>query len=81
MVGRQDRLRPEYKDWYPGVTADTWHDAVWVREMVLHQQRGGGPRWEIDGRILTDEHFDFQGVSPASPTSLQRLVGNHITHE
>ena len=29
--------------------------------MVLSHLRRGGPQWQTEGRVLSDEHFDFQG--------------------
>jgi hypothetical protein len=63
MRGRQAQLRAEFADWYPGIEPEKWHSAAWVREMVLAQHRHGSPRWAIEGRILDDEHFRFEGVS------------------
>jgi hypothetical protein len=70
--GRQALLRREFADWYPGIKPGTWHDAGWVREMVLAQQRHGSPRWALKGRILDDEHFRFQGVSAAQQAQQER---------
>jgi len=61
MLSRQARLRTAFRDWYPKITPDAWHHALWVREMALAGQRQGGPRWELTGRVLSDDHFDFQG--------------------
>ena len=62
MVPRQARLRAAYSDWYAGITPDTWHHALWVREKALANLRNGSPQWENpDGRVLSDTHFDFQG--------------------
>jgi hypothetical protein len=65
--GRQARLRSAFSEWYPGIEPETWHDAVWVREMVLAQQRHGSPRWALKDRILAEEHFQFQGSTSPSP--------------
>ena len=74
VTGRQARLRAEYADWYPAVIPGVWHDATWVRETVLAQQRRGEPRWAIGGRILNDAHFEFQGASPPTIGRPQRLL-------
>jgi hypothetical protein len=61
---RQARLRPAYEEWYPGVTTGVWHNAGWLTEKVLQQQRGGSPVWAIEGRPLSAAHFEFQGLGP-----------------
>ena len=61
MFHRQARLRPPFSSCYPAISPDTWHHALWVREMALSQLRKGGPQWENEGRVLSDAHFDFQG--------------------
>jgi hypothetical protein len=63
MRSRQARLHPSFGDWYPGITPGKWHDALWVREVTLAQQRKGGPHWQVEGRVLCDTHFEFQGGS------------------
>jgi hypothetical protein len=61
MRPRQARLRPEYDEWYPEITAGVWLNAVWVTEKALEQQRGGSPSWAPGNRALSDAHFEFQG--------------------
>ena len=61
MLPRQARLRSAFSDWYPGITPDQWHHAVWVREMALSGLRNGGPQWQLEGRVLSDAHFEFRG--------------------
>ena len=61
MLHRQARLRAPYSFCYPAISPGEWHHALWVREMALAQLRKGGPRWEGEGRVLSDEHFEFQG--------------------
>jgi hypothetical protein len=72
--GRQAQLRAEFADWYPGIEPGTWHDATWVREMVLAQQRHGSPRWVLNGRVLHEGHFRFQGTAPGSRGQHQQRV-------
>jgi hypothetical protein len=74
VLGRQAWLRTEFADWYPRVKAETWHDAIWVRETVLAQLRHGSPRWTFQGRVLNDLHFKFQGVAPPQNTKRTRMV-------
>jgi hypothetical protein len=76
MVPRQARLRPSFGDWYPGITPGKWHHALWVREMALAQFRKGGPRWQAEGRVLSDVHFEFQGggADPGHRTEERRMA-------
>jgi hypothetical protein len=76
--GRQAWLYREFADWYPGVKAETWHDAVWVRETVLAQLRHGSPRWTFQGRVLNDGHFKFQGVAPPQNPKRTRVVWDDV---
>jgi hypothetical protein len=71
MPSRQARLRPEYGEWYPKVTPDTWHNAAWLTEVVLQQQRRGTPTWALEGRPLSNEHFEFQGTGPPQGSRLR----------
>jgi hypothetical protein len=61
MLYRQARLRTPFSSYYPAISPGAWHHAAWVREMTLSQLRKGGPRPDGQGRILPDEHFEFQG--------------------
>jgi hypothetical protein len=76
--GRQAWLYREWADWYPGLKADTWHDAVWVRETVLAQLRHGSPRWTVQGRVLNDRHFKFQGVTSLQKVQQRRMVWEDV---
>lgn len=61
MADRQGKVRPEYELWYPELSPEHWYPAAWMREAVLAQLGRGEPRWEPQGRILNDEHFEFRG--------------------
>ncbi len=67
MFPRQARLRAPFSSCYPHISAGTWHHAMWTREMALSQLRNGGPQWQSEGRVLSDEHFDFRGGVAARP--------------
>ncbi|HEU4523971.1 MAG TPA: hypothetical protein VFR62_03065 [Gemmatimonadales bacterium] len=81
MLHRQARLRAPYSTYYPGITPGEWHHAVWVREMTLSQLRKGGPRWEGEGRVLPDAHFEFQGgfARRGMPWDARRLLPRSAT--
>lgn len=76
--GRQAWLRREFADWYPGIKAETWHDAVWVRETVLAQLRHGSPRWTFQGRLLSDAHFKFEGVARPQNATQSRMAWDNV---
>jgi hypothetical protein len=76
--GRQAWLCAEFADWYPGIEPEVWHDAAWVREMVLAQLRHGAPRWQTQGRVLSDAHFKFQGVAPTGHAKQSRMLWGQI---
>ena len=65
---RQARIKPEYQEWYPKIQPGVWHNAAWLAEMVLQQQRRGSPTWALEGRVLRDEHVEFRGYGPARRT-------------
>jgi hypothetical protein len=68
---RLARVRPTYQEWYPKITPGVWHNAAWVAEMVLQQQRRGSPTWALEGRYLSDAHFEFEGYGPRRGASPQ----------
>jgi hypothetical protein len=72
MRTREGRLRPEYDEWYPRITPAVWHNAAWLTEIVLQQQRRGAPRWRLGGRALSEEHFEFRGHAPRQGRSPAR---------
>ena len=60
-IRREARLRPEHAAGYPGVRAGVWESAaVLVDRMVAARLLRGG-QVEIQGRVLSDEHFEFRG--------------------
>jgi hypothetical protein len=72
MAGRQARLRLEYAEWYPQIWAGEWHDAAWATEAVLEQQQKGSPAWGLEGRVLSETHFDFRGGAQAPREERER---------
>jgi len=63
---REARLRPEFADLYPGLTAGQWLPAARIAEAVLAnvllQQMGEGP---APDRLLPEAHFEFRGGTDA----------------
>jgi hypothetical protein len=69
---REARLRDAYAEWYPEITPGVWHNAEWLTEVVLRQQKRGTPAWALGQRPLSDEHFEFQGPSRAKSRQTRR---------
>ena len=63
--GREARLKPEFADLYPGLTADTWMPIETLLGHVatlLHTRRVESEA--ITGeRLIREEHFEFRGRS------------------
>lgn len=68
MAVREARLRAEWADQYPGISADLWHVAAQLVPIVLRQRLQGRSSWEFAERILVDEHFEFRGGRPRDET-------------
>jgi hypothetical protein len=62
---REARLRPEFADLYPSLTAGQWEPAARVAEAVLARlllmEISDAP---LQDRVLREEHFEFRGESP-----------------
>jgi hypothetical protein len=74
MVHREARLRPEYRELYPGLKPGEWKP---VGEMVsavlasrLMRRRPSGEF--LKHRCLRDEHFDFRGGAARLPDAGHR---------
>jgi hypothetical protein len=78
---RQARIKPAYQEWFPKIQPGVWHNAAWLVEMVLQQQRRGSPTWALEGRVLRDEHVEFQGYGPFSRPSQQTRQTDIRTHD
>lgn len=76
---RHARLRPDYREWYTEIEAGVWHNAAWVSEKVLQQQRHGSPTWALGSRPLSETHFEFEGEgSPQGRHQRPRLDPRHL---
>lgn len=63
--GREARLKPEFADRYPGLTADTWMPVETLLRHVatlLHTRRVEAESITGD-RLIREEHFEFRGHS------------------
>jgi hypothetical protein len=61
---REARLRSDWADLYPGITAGVWHVAAQLVPIALRYRLQGRGTWEFTERILLDEHFEFRGGRP-----------------
>ena len=64
MPRREGLLKPEFGEWYPTLTPGTWWPADRLAQAVLSQLSSGQPRWQPEGRVPSDEHFEFRGGDP-----------------
>jgi hypothetical protein len=56
------RLRPEYANLYPGLEPGVWETATDIMARLLAQHAiQPNPGFMLGNRILSDEHFEFQG--------------------
>jgi hypothetical protein len=58
---REGLLRPEFRDWYPSLTPGIWYPAASLTQLILVQLRSGEPRWQSEGRVPAEAHFEFRG--------------------
>jgi hypothetical protein len=58
---REGMLRPEFRDWYPGLQAARWYPANDLTTLVLDHLQHGSPQWRPEGRVPSDHHFVFRG--------------------
>jgi hypothetical protein len=61
MSKREGCLRREFEQWYPTLQADTWYPADELAAIVLRQLQDESPRWQSEGRVPSDSHFEFRG--------------------
>jgi hypothetical protein len=62
---REARLRPEHAHRYPAVPPGHWEGAaILVDRIVAARLLAGGPVG-MQGRVLSDDHFDFRGGTRA----------------
>ena len=83
---REAILLPEFREWYPTLQADWWYPARQLADLVLEHRRSGEPRWELESRIPSGEHFLFRGGHPRRDPSVRtrrsdHLAGPHLSSE
>ena len=60
-IRREARLRPEHAHLYPGVHAGMWEVAAVMVDRIVAARLLGGGYLAMQGRVLSDEHFEFRG--------------------
>jgi hypothetical protein len=60
-VSREGMLRPEFQDWYPSLQAGRWYPVSELTTLVLDHLQYGSPQWRPEGRVPSDDHFEFRG--------------------
>lgn len=58
---REAVLKPEYRDWYPGMIPGVGYRASWVAPIVQRQRCESEPSWQLEQRVPSDRHFFFRG--------------------
>jgi hypothetical protein len=58
---RQARLRPQYRDLYPGIPAGVWEVAANLAERLQRRRAAAGLRPGTGVRPMNDLHFEFRG--------------------
>ncbi|MGH7499109.1 MAG: hypothetical protein ACREL3_09700 [Gemmatimonadales bacterium] len=64
---REARLQADYAPLYPGISADEWQPAAVLADRVLAGRLLRGASSALQGRALTDEHFEFRGGGDKGP--------------
>jgi len=75
MSKREGCLRREFEQWYPTLHANVWYPADELTAIVLKQLQDESPRWQSEGRVPSDSHFEFRGGEAATdgPQKRRRL--------
>ena len=58
---REARLRPEHAHRYAGLPAGVWQNAASLVDRLVAARLLGRERLAMQGRPLSDEHFEFRG--------------------
>ncbi len=64
-IRREARLRAEHANLYPGVHAGMWEVAAVVVDRIIAARLLGGGNVALQGRVLSDDHFEFRGGTEA----------------
>lgn len=58
---REARLRPEWAELYPALSAGEWESAAVLADRLMADSLLRGTGMALQGRVLSDAHFDFRG--------------------
>jgi hypothetical protein len=58
---REDRLRPDHVERYPGIEPGVWFNAATLAEHLARRMAGEGDSAGSGPRVLSAEHFEFRG--------------------
>jgi hypothetical protein len=61
LLRREARLRPAHAHRYPGLPAGVWQNAAVLVDRLVAARLLGRETLAIQGRPLSDEHFEFRG--------------------
>ena len=65
------RLRPQFASLYPGLDPMVWETATELAARLLAQHAlQPSPGHMLSDRILSDEHFEFQGGNPRGTSGI-----------
>ena len=62
---REARLRSEHAELYPGIRVGVWEPAAVLVDRIVAAQLLRGGQLGIQGRVLSDTHFEFRGGTEA----------------
>jgi hypothetical protein len=84
--GREARIRSEYQDRYPQVRTADWEPVEAVLQQIGHGSEDERARLRLNpaSRLLSDEHFEFRGISPrpeGSDPELSRANDEEARHQ
>jgi len=60
-TARQARLKPQFAELYPPLTADVWEPAAEIGARVLLSQLKQQGTAALGTRLLDTQHFEFRG--------------------
>ena len=80
MPGRREgRLRSEFQGWFPALEVGRWYPADELTQLVLNHFYDGSPHWEPEGRVPSDQHFEFRGGTAEQGSPQRPRVGERLS--
>lgn len=65
VTRREACLRSQHAHLYPGVHPGIWEVAAMVVDRIIAARLLGGGSMAVQGRVLSDDHFEFRGGTEA----------------